>query len=329
MKITLTHKLLSCLVMIVGSLTSVAAIEAINNGTVIVSIKGNPAITVKDLIFETNQLDKKQPMLKQLVPLMPKDDQLNFYKELATRLGEQRIIFIQSKEKGLDAHEQSKEALKKEISKLAQEGVAQPDEMLIQYAQETVAYNEFQKHVLAELSVSDKDAEAFYNNNVKRLSEFQRPPFIIGPSGVKTFAVRVDDPFEAQYLMEKAVKTNIKEAAEGLHKEVLNLGVLSQYAKTVDPALLQKGEDMEAIPKEAFPVWDTVQSADKRFFYVVLGALKAEPEYALFSSVKNEAKEVINALHFAPRFEAALKRLRDENKMDINEKALRLLVGLK
>ncbi|HBY06181.1 MAG: hypothetical protein UV38_C0002G0063 [candidate division TM6 bacterium GW2011_GWE2_42_60] len=326
MKITLTHKLLSCLVIIIGSSTSVVATEALSNDTVIVTINSKPAITVKNLIFATGQLDKEQPMLKQLVPLMSKDDQFNFYQELATRLGERRIISIQSKEKGWDAHEQFKEALKKEISKLTQGGVAQPDEILMQYAQEVVADNEFQKRILAESSVSDKDAEEFYNKNVKRLPEFQRPPFIAVPSGIKTFAVRVDDPFEAQYLMEKAVKTTLKQAADELHKEVLDLGVLSQYAKTVDPALLQKGEDMEAIPKGAFPVWDTVQSADKRFFYVVLGTLKTGSEYAPFSSVKNEAKEVINALRFAPRYEEALKRLRDENKMKLDEKSLRLLL---
>lgn len=323
MKSIFKNYLLICNFVLLSASFTVA--EELYNPALVTSY-GKPLVTLNDLIYAAKQLEKEQPYLQKTVSIMTKDDQLNFYEQLVTKLCNQKIAYNYLKKNGLDSSENFKTMLNKKLSELPQ-GILQSDPLLLPYIEEAIALDVFKAHLFAGYTLSDAEAEIFYNNNIKALPDFQRAPFITVLDGVKTYAVQVDDQFEAQYLLEKAIKTDIKKAAVEMHKNVLELGILSQYEKSVDPALLQKGEEMELIPKEAFPVWDIVQSADKRFFYVVFGLMRTDPKYAPFSQVKNAAKGVIKTFFFESKYDEELKRLYQEMKIIFDKEILRKYRG--
>ena len=244
-------------------------------------------------------------MLEQVWPMMPKENLLAIYGEIAKNLGDASIMLEEVRAKGWDKSAEYKKEM-------------QRTQVLIE---RDMAVREFQKHIFDSIVVDDKDAEDFYTKNVMTDQSFKRAPFMTSPEGIETFAVRVESEAAARDLVAKARQSSLQQAAAAAKKEVMPLGVLSGQSMTTDVAILQKVFSMKSLPSIDF-----VQGMDKKSFYVVQGVRKQGAQFAPYASVKEDVKKVVASSRFPAKYQEELKKLHDQYKVTVNNEFLNSLV---
>ena len=276
-----------------------------DGGAAVVSINGKAVVSAKELDDAVNAIKQQQPMLEQVWPMMPKDNLLAIYGEIAKNLGDASIMLEEVRAKGWDKSAEYKKEM-------------QRTQVLIE---RDMAVREFQKHIFDSIVVDDKDAEDFYTKNVMTDQSFKRAPFMTSPEGIETFAVRVESEAAARDLVAKARQSSLQQGAAAAKKEVMPFGVLSGQSMTTDVAILQEVFSMKSLPSIDF-----VQGMDKKSFYVVQGVRKQGAQFAPYASVKEDVKKVVASSRFPAKYQEELKKLHDQYKVTVNNEFLNSLV---
>ncbi len=277
------------------------------SGPAFVTINGKTAVTVNEF-KDTFEQFKRQQALDQAFDAMPAKDKLSICSRVADSLVEGAIIEEYVKSQGWD----STKEFKKELEKITHDVARQ------------LRVREFVNRMLTEFAPSDEEAEEFYINNRSSNFNFRRPPFLSQPDGVISKAAKVSSEAAAKDLLAKAKKAgSLEKAAKEVKAVVEDLGPVSPWSSNVDFMVVQKVLGMKDLP-----AFDMTPAADKKSFYVVQGVSRTEPEFADFSSVVKEVKDVIAAERFGTRFPEKLKELKDRYKAVMNEDALKDLVGV-
>lgn len=157
---------------------------------VLITISGKPRVTVDDFQKSLSILKQAQPMLDQMIHVMPEDQQRLLYMQIADSLASQELVETYVQNQGWSETEEYKRNAQQMHEDLDRE----------------LASRELQQRLVKTISVTDSDAKKYYEKNKKTNQFLQRPPFMTKPA---------KDGKSAEYAQFDVVKDQVKEVVMG------------------------------------------------------------------------------------------------------------------
>lgn len=270
----------------------------------VIEFNGKPEITAqefKDTIFLFMQA---QPQLEQLLPILPREQIKQMFRQIAEGLRNEREIVKEVHALGLD---NTAEYLKQE-------------KQVMDAVKRDLAVRTYQNSILKEASISEADARKYYDEN-RAKPVFKRPPFMKSMGGVTAEIVTVNTEKEAKDLAEQAKSGNLDAAAKAAKKNVTKLDDVSFQTPNVDAALRNK-----LMTIKQFPTVDHVKGNDGKF-YVFKAVKKTDEAFANFDEVKEQVKEVMSGERFNETLTQRIAQLNDKYKAEINDAVLDQIIN--
>lgn len=244
-------------------------------GEVLLTIDGQPRITMAQFEDYKKNIMEVQPQLKQLISLMP-DAEYELFKSMV-----------------------NEELLKDWIrtSKIDQKVEYKHDlQMILDFAGRQLAVKYFQD--AHPVKVSDVDIRKFYEDNKK-----QFPELIVSQGGVKAQGVSFSTPADAQAFMAKAKEKGFAAAAKEANLKLEEYKDISATSYELEAPLRDK---LVAVKK--FPSIEMVTGKDKT--YVVNATGKTEPEYVAYDQIKPRLEMYLQQQKMAENFTKELDKLK-------------------
>ena len=260
-----------------------------NGSEVLLSLNGEPVITVQQLDDYINQAKEVNPQVEMIMQIMPNARQDVFYKSLKG----DKIVREDIKRKGIDktAEYQKKKA------------------MMLDAIEASLAaefFREAHKPV-----VTDAEVKEFYNKNKENVSGIQ-----VSAGGVDAQAVSFTDKAKAQEFMTKvkASGANFAAIAKEQKLTVLNFGGPVSERSRVDNAKLKE----MILAAKKFPSIELVPG-DKNTYFVVELKGKSAAKYLPFEQVQEGIKNMVLEKKAHESFEKKLTELEKQYGFASNE----------
>lgn len=267
-------------------------------GTAIATVDGKPVVTVEEFENAFDMLKKAQPMMAEMLSMLPENQQRDIFSQLVNNLLASIVVEDHVKSKGWDKNPDYIRDLKKFHRDLDRE----------------LANRELQKKVLEGISINRKEAEKYYDKNRDANMFFKRPPFMISPDGIKARAIIFDSESKAKTALEQLNKgNNIKKVAKEHKESVRDLGIVSVQSSELDRIVL-----VRILGIKEFPSFEIIQSGDGQH-WIIEAVEKRDAEFAPFKNVEKEVMEFVKNDRFVKNWNNKVKDLVKKRNVTINE----------
>jgi hypothetical protein len=268
------------------------ATASLNDGSeVLMTIDGQPKITLNSLNAQFDRLLDENPQLKQVLPLMP-EAKANFLQGMAN----QEIVDHWVKQTGVadsTAYQQEFEQTMEQVKKMLNS----------KYFSD--------KHPV---SVSASEVKAFYEENKSK-----SPELMLSQGGVKAEGVSFKDEAEAKAFLAKAgAKGDLNKLASdaGFAENYRDFKMVNSQSLAIDPALRAK-----LMSFTTFPTVELVQAGD--MWWVVKAESKEEPQYRPFEQIKPSIEDYLKKQKQMEVFEKAIDGYKKQYNVEINDAPLK------
>lgn len=256
---------------------------------VVVTFNGKTMVSGSDFEKNIELLIQAQPIFQQMLPSMPAEQQAQIYNQIAETMAAERMMIEDVKRKGLD-----KTAEYKNNARQIHDAVDRD-----------LAVRAFQNELIKEISITDAQAEQFYNENRDKNAAFKRPPFTAMAGGVNARGITFPTEQAAKDFLAQAKKSDFTAAAQQANKPITDL------TNAVDPKIKSAVTGMKK-----FPALEVVKSSDNKF-WVVEG--KQDGQLAGFAQIKDAVKEVMMGEKFNEVYSKKMADLKSELNVVVNK----------
>src|SRR5579859_2934591 len=244
---------------------------------VLLTINGQPALTIQEFEIYYEQLVEQQPQLKSFAAFMP-DLKLNIYATLVSQKALEQWI----KSEGIDQKPEY-QTDKKMLLENVDRGLA------IKYFQEQHPVN-----------ISDSDVKSFYDKNKDTV-------YVMSPSGVNAVGVSLDQEGAAKAFLTKAQQpgSDLNKVATDAHLTARSFGRVNMETQNVDKGLKDKILAMKSFPStQMFKVDKT--------YWVVQAKSKDDAKYYPYDQAKEDAKNRIEQERMGEMFNTEIDKLKKQ-----------------
>lgn len=282
-----------------GSCSSEKA--APKTGEPVIKIGGQTVVTADDFIQNLDMYKQSQPMIDQILPSLPEDQQRMFYNQLVDMQVNGALLQKYADAQGWTDTQEYKATARR----------------LHDEIDRNLAMMEFQKKLMTEFSPSDKDVVAFYEQHRTSNPYLQQAPFVTKQGGIQAVAVKAKDEAQAKVLVTSAKTRGLKKAAAEVGAKVDDLGIVTQQSTQPDRTVVFK-----LLSTKDFPSVDMIKTDGGWWVYEALA--KKDAEYVSYEKLPKEAQEQLKNLmsneHISKAFQERLNKLKEEPayKVDIN-----------
>lgn len=271
---------------------------------VAVTIDGKPGITVEEFNRNFDALKQAQPMIDQMLPFMPEDQQRLLYTQITENIIGGKLVQQHVAEQGWDKTVEYVENANRLHEDLDRE----------------LANREFQNRIVKSINVSDAELQSFYKKNRDTNALFKRQPFMISPDGVNAVVVKAKDEAQAKAIVTAArASGDLKAAAQANNQTAKDLGLVTAQSTEPDRLVVIK-----ALGMQSFPSVDMVKSDDT--YWVVQAMSKKDAEFALFDQVKDAVKEVVMSDRFQKQYLDKVEGLKKKHDIVVNQDFINSMV---
>ena len=278
--------------------------KKIGGEEIVVTIDGKPAVTSKDFDMSFQMLMQSQQGLMQVLPMMPEDQVLQLFKQMAENLAAERVAVEWIRREGIDKTEEYQTN-----AKLIHEAVDRD-----------LAARAFQSELLKKIQINDEDARRFYEKNRDTNPYLKRSPFVSGTLSAQVSSVAFSDEKKAQDFFAKAKKGNFAQVAKDAKLTVKDHGFINAQSD-VDNAIKAK-----ALNAKQTPIVEMAKGLDGKF-YVMYVTNKQEPKAVAFDQVKDKVKELMLAERFQELYQKEVEKLKKSYGVSINHDYIKKIVS--
>ena len=273
---------------------------------------GNETVLTKDEFNNYLEMNKQMQMQQMpgfdfdaLMAQLPEEQQRMYYNSILEMLLNSALISRHVSEQGWDKAEEYEKNLR----------------MMLDEVTKKLAQDECVKRITEKCSVTDKDAERFYNENRTTNPYMQQEQFITKPAGVQAYAVKAKDEAQAKALVSSATTNNrgLKKAATELGLKADDLGTVTYQSTKPDKTIVVK-----IMSAQKFPTIDMAKAGD--VWYVYESASKKDAEYAPFAQVKDFVKQIMQQDMLVKEYQKQIAQLKDNYKVAVNNEFIESLV---
>lgn len=184
-----------------------------------------------------------------------------------------------------------------------------------------LATMEIQKRIADRIKPTVAELKAWYEKNRATHPYMKYEPFVTSSEGVQAFALKAKDEAQAQQLAAsaKVAGRGLKKAAGEIGAKADDLGLVTAQSTKPDRVVV-----MKILGAQTFPTVEVVKSGDS--WWVVESASKKEAEFAPFEAVQMHIEQLVKNDVFMQEFQAQMKKLREQNKEEINEAFINSLI---
>ncbi len=262
----------------------------------VVSLNEKPVVTGEDTERDILLMMQTEPSIKELMPLIPEDQQDEIFGRIIEGKAIKELMMHWVHDTGLDH----------------QPEYVRNASRIHEAVDGDLALRAFENQVLKEVTVSDAEAQKFYQ---ERSTEpmLQQPPFLITAGGIKAEGFEVSDEKEAGELAQKARASTFAQVAKEANKHVVDYGLVNRSSfldETVKDVILEN--------KATLPTIIIVKGSDDKYRVIELLS-RQEPKYADFESVKEAVQHVIKNKKFNELHEKKLAELKEKYKLVVNK----------
>lgn len=254
---------------------------------VLVTIKGQPAITVKSFEQEFELLLEENPQLKSVLPFMP-----DARKNLLVGLANQEIVDRYVRENNINQQEDYKRDLAR-----------------FQRSMERMLNTKYfaAKHPV---KMDESEIRAYYDNNKDKMQEL-----LISQGGVQACGLRFDKEADAKGFLAKVQGKKLMDVAKAENKaaKVQDFKLVNKQSVGIDPMLRNKIVAIEKTPKT-----ELVKLSDKTC-WVIQATAKEEPKYRQFEEVKEPLRQVVEREKSNEALQKAIEDLKQGMQVVIND----------
>ncbi|OQA33857.1 MAG: peptidylprolyl isomerase [Candidatus Dependentiae bacterium ADurb.Bin331] len=263
--------------------TSPASIGA---GEVLLTIDGQPRITVDRFENYMNTVLEAQPQLKQLIGLMP-DAEMELFRSMSS---EELLQAWMSKN-----HIDQQENYKKDF------------QMIMDFGKRQLALKYFQE--AHPIKISDAEVKKYYEENKKSI-----PELMTARGGISGMAIGFDKPEEAQAFFAKVKdpKADFVQLARDAKLMIKDLKEVNELSFDVDAPLRDKLITLKKMPAVEF-----VTGKEKT--WVVKAVSKQDPQYVPYDQIKPRLEAFLQQQKMGEMFTAELENLKNEFKVVENK----------
>lgn len=284
--------------------TASGADKKIDSSEVVISIGGNPVVSLDDFAMSMQLLMQSQQGLMQILPMMPEEQVAQLVQQIAENLAAERVAGEWVRRQGIDKTPEYQQNAR----------------MIHEAVDRDLAARTFQAEVSKKVSISDADAKAYYDKNKDSNPYFKRAPFVQGTVSARASSVACSSEKEAKDLVAKVKNNDLNAAALEMKKTVKDLGTVTAQSD-LDNAVKAK-----ILGSKSAPAVEIVKGLDGKF-YVVKVSSKQEPQAAPFDAVKESVKELMMAEKFQELFMQEIEKLKKEFGVTINQENLKKIVA--
>jgi hypothetical protein len=284
--------------------SSASVSPSVGKGEVVISFNGKPMVSEEDFQQYFNLLAREQQGLKEVLPMLPREQQEQLYQNLADSMALERLVVEWAKTSGLNDSPDFKAEAQK------------AHEML----DKQLALQAFQNSLFKEINITDDEARKFYEENKKTDMLFKRPPFVTTPAGVKAQTIVVATEKDAKDLAQKAKAADFNVVAKTANKSVTDLGIVNLQTPNVDAAVKSK-----LMSIKQFPSVEVIKGGDGKY-YVVKAVSAQEATYAPFDQVKDRVISIVTERRLADMYAKRMNELKAQYGVVINTEYLKKLV---
>lgn len=270
---------------------------SVGSQEIAVTIDGKPGVTVEEFQRNLDAIKQAQPMMEQMLPFMPEDQQRMMYAQIAENIIGGTLIQDYVAAQGWDKNVEYLQNARRLHEDLDKE----------------LANREFQSRLLKEISVTDAELKSYYENNRETNMIFKRAPFMIAADGVTALVVKAQDEAQAKAIVDAAKKSgDLKQAAQAHKQKVEDLGLVT--AQTMEPDRLVI---IKALGMQNFPSVEMVKSGDA--YWVIQATGKKNAEFALFDQVKDAVNQVVLSDRFQKAYMNKINDLKKNRDVVVNQ----------
>ncbi len=265
----------------------------------VVTFGGQTAATGKDYEKNIQLIMEAQPALKDMLPYIPEENQNEMYAQILDAMALEKTMLRWVQESGID---QTPEYRK---------NAARVHEAV----DRDLALRAFENELAKEITVTDDEIKKYYEEKKDKEPAFQRPPFLVTPSGVKAKGIEAANEKEAQELAEKVKQSSIDQVAKDAKKKVTDYGLVNSQS-TIDTQVKDK-----ILGSKTFPSTDVVKGADGKYRVVAITS-KQEAQHADVGQVKDAVKQIITGKKFNELHAKKMEDLKKKYKVEVNKEYL-------
>lgn len=262
----------------------------------VVSMNGKPIVTGEDTERDIQLMMQAEPSIKEVMPLIPEEQQDEIYGRIIDGKAIKELMIHWVHDTGIDQQP--------EYIRNAQR--------IHEAVDGDLALRAFENQVLKEITITDQEAQKFYQQ--KRTEPLlQQPPFLITAGGTKAEGFEVANQKEAEELLEKARAGNFAQVAKEANKHVVDYGLVNR-SSFLDEAV--KDKILES--KATLPEVAMVKGSDGKYRVIILLS-RQEPKYADFEQVKEAVHHLLKNKNFNDLHEKKLDELKEKYKLVVNK----------
>lgn len=244
---------------------------------VLLTIDGQPALTVRDFEQYEEQIFQANPQLRSMMAVMP-DIEKNLFDALAS----QELLWADAVRKGVD---QSPE-FNREV------------EQNVRMIKRGLAVRNFQKDNT--VTISDADIKKYYDDNKETIYQ-------MAPSGIQTTMVVFDKEPEARAFMEKAKgKSDFAKFAQDSKLNARNLGRINDQSSYIDESVKKTVLGTKKFPSTL------VMKMDDGKWAVIHVKSKEEAKYYPLDQAREDARTRLYNEKMAKLLTDTLEKLKKE-----------------
>ena len=278
------------------------------NGEFVVKLGGKTVVTADEFRQYLDMYKQSQPMLDQILPGLPEEQQRMFYNQIVDMQANGALIKKYADAEGWTSTPEYKNTARR----------------LHDEIDRNLALMEFQKKIAAEYSPTEAQMVEFYNSNKLTNPYLQNAPYVAKQGGVQAVAVKAKDEAQAKALV-TAGKRGLKKAAAEMGLKVDDLGIVNQQSTQPDRMIVFK-----LLSAKDFPMVDMAQVGTT--WWVFEAVAKKDSVYADYDKLPAQAQEQLKSImsndHLQKAFQEKLGQLKEkaDYKLEINTPFVEALI---
>lgn len=260
--------------------------SAVGAGEVLLTIDGQPRITVDRFENYMNTVLEAQPQLKQLIGLMP-DAEMELFRSMSS----EELLQAWMSKNQID----QQESYKKDF------------QMIIDFGKRQLALKYFQE--AHPIKISDAEVKKYYEENKKSI-----PELMTARGGVSGMAIGFDKPEDAQAFFAKVKdpKADFVQIARDAKMIIKDLKEVNELSFDVDAPLRDK-----LITLKKMPAVELVTGKEKT--WVVKAVSKQDAQYVPYDQIKPRLEAFLQQQKMGEMFTTELEKLKNEFKVVENK----------
>lgn len=260
----------------------------------IVTFDEKPVITGTDFERNFQALIETQPIIKEMLPSMPQEQQDQIFGQILDSFAMEKIMRRWVKESGTDQQAEFKKNARRAHELLDRD----------------LALRAFENELSKNIVLTDAELSDYYQKQQATDPAFQRAPFATTPGGVKAQGFEAADEKEAKMLAAKV--GDFATIAKDAKKKLVDFGPVNA-SSFIDPEVKAR-----ILSAQKFPSTEVVKGMDGKY-RVVRIISKKEGVYAPFEKVKDHVKAMMMQKKFGEMFNKKIEELKETYKVKIDK----------